>query len=126
MLGQYMAYPTIAVKDIEAGKQFYGGTLGLEMVSENEGGVMYKAGDGGIFVYPSQTAGTNQATYLGWTVEDVEAEVENLKSKGVTFEHYDNMGPMKLEGDLHVMGDMKAAWFKDPDGNILSLTNEMP
>jgi hypothetical protein len=52
----------------------------------------------------------------------VEGVVRALKAKGVTFEHYD-MPDTKREGDIHVSGDMKAAWFKDPDGNILNIIN---
>jgi hypothetical protein len=74
-------------------------------------------------VYRSQYAGTNRATAVTWLVgDDVEGVVRALKAKGVTFEHYD-MPNMKREGDNHVAGDMKVAWFKDPDGNILSVVN---
>ncbi len=59
---------------------------------------------------------------MTWTVGDVEGVVRALKAKGVTFEHYD-MPDMKLEGDVHVFGDMRVAWFKDPDGNILNIVN---
>jgi hypothetical protein len=52
----------------------------------------------------------------------VEGVVRALKAKGVTFEHYD-MPDTKREGDIHVSGDMKAAWFEDPDGNILNIIN---
>ena len=59
---------------------------------------------------------------MTWAVEDVDAEVRALKAKGVTFEHYDMPG-LKLEGDIHVAGPTKVAWFKDPDGNILNIIN---
>ena len=60
---------------------------------------------------------------MTWSVgDDVEGVVRALKAKGVSFEHYDMPGT-KLEGDVHVVGDMKVAWFKDPDGNILNLIN---
>jgi hypothetical protein len=54
--------------------------------------------------------------------DDVEGMVRVLKAKGVAFEHYD-MSRMMQEGDVHVAGDMKVAWFKDPDGNILNIVN---
>jgi hypothetical protein len=57
-----------------------------------------------------------------WSVDDVDAEVKELKKKGVAFEHYEMPGST-LEGDVHVFGDMRVAWFKDPDGNILNLIN---
>jgi len=84
--------------------------------------VVFTSGQSLINVYRSQFAGTNKATALTWPVEDVEAEVRALKAKGVTFEHYD-IPDLKLEGDIHVAGPMKVAWFKDPDGNILNIIN---
>jgi hypothetical protein len=76
-----------------------------------------------VLVYHSQYAGTNKATAATWMVDDVEGHAKDLKAKGVKFEHYDLPG-MTRKGDVHVAGTMKAAWFKDPDGNILALTSE--
>jgi catechol 2,3-dioxygenase-like lactoylglutathione lyase family enzyme len=120
MLANANVIPTIAVKDTETAKKFYGETLGLELISEGVEGLYYKSGDGSILVYPSEFAGTNKATYCAWSVEDVDAEVDALKAKGVPFEHYDFPG-VTMEGDIHVMGDMRSAWFTDPDGNIFAL-----
>jgi hypothetical protein len=76
-----------------------------------------------INVYRSKYAGTNQATALTWVVgDDVESAVKALKAKGISFEHYD-MPDMTLEGDVHIGGNMKVAWFKDPDGNILNIVS---
>ena len=75
-----------------------------------------------INVYRSSFAGANKATALTWAVDDVEDVVRTLKSKGVRFEHYD-LPETKREGDVHVSGDIRVAWFKDPDGNILSVVN---
>jgi len=115
---------TLAVKDMAVAAKFYEETLGLEAAKSSDGGTFYKSGNGGVFVYPSSFAGTNQATSAAWSVDDVAAEVEALKAKGVTFEHYDFPG-MTLEGDVHVMDGSKAAWFKDPDGNILNIVSGM-
>jgi catechol 2,3-dioxygenase-like lactoylglutathione lyase family enzyme len=123
MLANGNVMAVVAVKDLNSAKQFYGSTLGLPQVSENPGGVTYKSGNGSLFVYQSDYAGTNQANTAAWDVADVAAEVEELKAKGVTFEHYDMPGAT-LEGDVHVMGDMKSAWFKDPDGNIFCISTE--
>lgn len=125
MLGDKKASATVAVKDLAAARKFYEGTLGLSVEKEEPGGggVMYK---GGVFVYPSQFAGTNKATYVAWGVGDqLESLVEQLKGKGVAFEQYDNIPQVTRNGDIHTMGDLKAAWFKDPDGNILNLVNQM-
>ena len=125
MLSSSEVCATIAVSDLAAAQKFYEEVLGFEKSKETPGGVFYKSGSSGIFVYPSSSAGTNKATYASWLVDDVEAEIEALKAKGVTFEHYDDMPDTTLEGDVHVMGSMKAAWFKDPDGNILNIVNQM-
>jgi len=73
-------------------------------------------------VYESKYAGTNQATAVTWFVDQLENLVQTLKSKGVQFEHY-NMPGVKLEGDIHLAGRLKNAWFKDPDGNVLALVS---
>ena len=121
MLGSQNAVANVAVKDIARATAFYEGTLGLQKVDQ-EGNevVVFKSGDSLLNVYRSDYAGTNKATAVTWSVDDVEAEVRALKDTGVTFEHYD-MPQMKLVGDVHVSGNMKVAWFKDPDGNILNL-----
>ena len=124
MLGNNEVCAVLAVKDLEAAKKFYGETLGLEGSKESDGGIFYKSGKSGVFIYPSQYAGTNQATAAAWDVDDIEAAVAELKDKGVTFEHYDLPGAT-LEGDIHIMGELKSAWFKDPDGNILNLVKGM-
>lgn len=116
--GQVVA--TIAVRDLMAAKEFYGSVLGLQQVDENPGGVTYESGGGSLFVYEAPTAGTNQATSAYWDVDNIEAVVEELRQKGITFEHYDLPG-MHYEGDIAVMGSMKSTWFKDPDGNILGV-----
>jgi catechol 2,3-dioxygenase-like lactoylglutathione lyase family enzyme len=121
MLGDKDAMATIAVKDLKAAKKFYESTLGFKPVASPEPEVAnYKSGKSIFLVYQSQFAGTNKATAATWTVDDTEAEVRALKAKGVTFEHYQFPG-MTLKGDVHVMGEMKAAWLKDPDGNILAI-----
>jgi catechol 2,3-dioxygenase-like lactoylglutathione lyase family enzyme len=118
-LGNTDAVVTIAVRDIETAKKFYEGTLGLHPSKDQEEGTLaYQGPQSKMFVYPSQYAGTNQATAVTWIVDDVEGTVRELKGKGVTFEHYDNLPDTKVVGDVHVSGDRKLAWFKDPDGNI--------
>lgn len=122
MLGDKDAIVTVAVKDIDVAKKFYEGTLGLHPTPEHEEGTLsYQTAKSKIFVYPSQYAGTNEATAVTWIVEDVEGLVKELGAKGVKFEHYDNLPDTKVVGDLHIAGDKKLAWFKDPDGNIHAL-----
>jgi hypothetical protein len=71
--------------------------------------------------FPTPYAGTAQNTCMEWTVEDVAAEVEELKGRGVRFDHYDMPG-VEWDGDVAIMGGYKGAWFKDSEGNILAIT----
>ena len=124
MLGDKNTVAMIAVKDLTTARNFYSDTLGLMAVGGvGEEMVVFKSGKSTLNVYRSQYAGTNKATAAMWEVgEDVDNIVRELKAKGVQFEHYDLPG-MKREGDIHVIGKIRNAWFKDPDGNILSIVN---
>ena len=117
MLGKFEAVATIAVKDVEYAKKFYGDKLGLKLVSDAMGNATYQTGKTTMLVYKSEFAGTNKATAATWLVDDVEALVKELSSKGVVFEHYDLPG-LTRNGDIHSAGKYKLAWFTDPDGNI--------
>ena len=124
MLGDIDAAANIAVKNLDAAKKFYEDTLGLKQVgAEGQELIVFRSGTSTIYVYESQYAGTNQATAITWVVgEDIENVIRRLKDKGVTFEHYD-IPDMTREGDVHVGGNMKVAWFKDLDGNLLNLAS---
>lgn len=124
MLGTTDAVANLAVRNLDAARTFYKDTLGLTPVDQ-EGNelIVFKSGSSLLNVYRSDYAGTNQATAVTWSVDNLRAEVEALRKKGIAFEHY-NMPGMKLDGDIHVDdGNMQVAWFKDPDGNILNLIN---
>jgi catechol 2,3-dioxygenase-like lactoylglutathione lyase family enzyme len=121
MLDDKEPIATVAVRDLSVAKKFYRDMLGLTLADESSEVLTFMAGAFRLFVYRSGFAGTNQATAVTWAVGGETGEiVKALGAKGVKFEHYD-MAPFKLEGDLHVGGGMKVAWFKDPDGNILSI-----
>lgn len=122
MLGKADATPMIAVRDLDRARTFYEDTLGLRTKDEWGGeGVTLKSGDTFINVYRSEFAGTNKATALTFKVADIDKQVGDLQEKGIFFEHYDLPG-LEQRGDIYIgEGDFKTAWFKDPDGNILSL-----
>ena len=124
MLGDKDAAANIAVKNLEVAKKFYGDALGLTQVgSEGSELIIFRSGNSMINIYRSKQAGTNQATALTWVVgDDVESVVKALKAKGISFEHYE-MPDITREGDVHIGGNMKVAWFKDPDGNILNIVS---
>lgn len=117
------AIATIAVTDIARARQFYEKILGFSVVrTEGKEAVAYRSGKTELLIYRSQFAGTNQATAATWVVPDVEELVHALRDKGVDFERYDFPGMTRV-GDIHIAGHLKNAWFKDPDGNILSLVS---
>lgn len=123
MLGDSDAIATIPVKNIDVARKFYQDKLGLMTGPSREKGVLTcKSGTSSVLVYESKYAGTNEATAATWAVDDVDGAVDTLREKGVSFEHYD-LPNMIRKGDVHVSGEMKAAWFKDPDGNILALVS---
>jgi catechol 2,3-dioxygenase-like lactoylglutathione lyase family enzyme len=124
MLGDAEVQTMLPVKDLKASKKFYEGKLGLKKIDEeSEEAVTYQSGGGKVTVYVSQFAGTNKGTAAAWNVKDVEKTAKALKDKGITFERYDNLPGTTRKGDIHFAGDLKVAWFKDPDGNILSIGN---
>lgn len=128
MLADKTAVACLAVKDMAAAQKFYEDTLGLvRQKGDEQMGYLYKAGDSQVFVYQSQYAGTNKATAVTFGVGDADLQpiIDGLKSKGVVFEHYQDMPEVTLEGDVHIWGEIRSAWFKDPDGNILNLVNQM-
>jgi len=126
MIGKSDAMPMVAVSDLDRARKFYEDKLGLKTKDEMEGELLtMESGDTLINVYRSEFAGTNKATALTFGVDDVDAEVRDLKDKGIFFEHYDLPG-LKRHGDVHVGDGVKMAWFKDPDGNILSIVEGNP
>jgi catechol 2,3-dioxygenase-like lactoylglutathione lyase family enzyme len=114
------AAATLPVSDVARAKEFYEGKLGFVLEEENAGGLLYRVSDSYVFVYPTQFAGTNQATACSFDVEDIAAAVAELRGKGVTFEEYDFPGLKTVDGIADLEGE-QGAWFKDPDGNILAL-----
>jgi predicted enzyme related to lactoylglutathione lyase len=115
--------PTLPAADIERAKKFYTETIGLTIDKEDPGGVLMNAGQGSkVFIYPSDQAGTNKATAAAFNVDDLDGEMSELRSKGVTFEQYDLPG-MKMENGIAEFPGGRGSWFKDSEGNIISLTD---
>jgi catechol 2,3-dioxygenase-like lactoylglutathione lyase family enzyme len=123
MLSQRRCWASIPTSDLDRAKKWYSEMLGLEPTMEDPGGAMYPCAEGtGFGVYLSQFAGTGKQTVMGWDTPDIEADVKELKDRGVTFEAYD-MPDIKTDGNgIAQLGPSgKGAWFKDADGNILAL-----
>ncbi len=112
----------LPASDFERAKKFYQETLGFTIEMEFGGGARFNAGNGTFFwVYPSQFAGTNQATAVGFDVDDVEKSVEELAGKGITFEEFDLPYGKTDERGIADFGEWKGAFFKDTEGNIIAV-----
>ncbi|HSX63414.1 MAG TPA: VOC family protein [Pseudoxanthomonas sp.] len=121
MLQDYPLYAYLPATDVERARRFYETQLGFTPGEELAGGVTYRFGNGtACFLYPTPNAGTSKASQAFWQVDDIEREVDALRASGVIFEHYD-MPDATIEHDIVTAGGVKAAWFKDTEGNILAL-----
>ena len=129
LLATHNAATNIAVRDIEVSRRFYAETLGLPFVRQDGDQVLvFRSGDSLLYVYKTDFAGTNQATTLTWSIDpaqpaEFDAIVTALQSKEVAFLHYPDLPNLTLKGDVHIAqsGNLRVVWFKDPDGNILTV-----
>lgn len=124
MLHDATLYAVLPAKDVGRLKRFFSEKLGLEPVEEKMGMPFYEVGGSEFFIYESAYAGTNEATAVSFDVPDLEAVVDDLRRRGVVFEHYD-MPETTLVGDIHTMEVdgtlMKSVWLKDTEGNIINI-----
>ena len=125
MLQTSPIFAYIPAKDLARARQFYEQKVGLKPTQEINGGVAYEfAGGTAAFLYPTVNAGTSKASQAFWNVADIEAEVAELKKRGVKFEEYDVPG-MKTVNSIATGGGAKAAWFKDSEGNIMAVIQSL-
>jgi catechol-2,3-dioxygenase len=117
----------LAVSDLHRARRFYEGQLGLVPGEEEQEGVSYPCAHGTrINVYLSpENAGRSRATLAGWFVDDLHQTMDQLASRGVVFEQYDQPGIQTDERGVFDAGRFRAAWLKDPDGNILALSENV-
>ena len=129
MLANHNAAINLAVRDIDVARKFYVETLGLTLERQQGDFLLsFKTGETRLLVYKSENAGTNKATALTWPVGDeFDGLLTELKAKGVTFEHYPGLTNATVDGDIPIndSGNHRIAWFKDPDGNILSVSQHV-
>jgi len=125
MLKDHNSSAIVAVNDIARARRFYEDVLGLTPVpgGEENGVLGFRTGDTFLTVYKSDYAGTNRANAVTWDMKgDLIETVNALRGKGVEFENYGDMDGMTFSEGVYFAGPVKLAWFKDPDGNILHLT----
>lgn len=120
MLPQLEFHATLPVQDLDRARQFYADKLGLQPEAETPAGLTYRCKDSWFLLYPSNGASTGEFTQGGWTTEDIEAEVAELKARGLIFEEYDFPG-FKTVNSVATTESTRAAWFKDSEGNLLGI-----
>jgi predicted enzyme related to lactoylglutathione lyase len=114
----------IPASNLQRARKFYEAIVGLRPAEAYPGGVTYICGGAEIFMYPTPNAGTSKASQAFWQVEDIEAEVAELKARGVVFEEYDIPGST-MKNSIATAGGAKAAWFKDSEGNIMAVVQRL-
>ena len=123
MLDECKVAAFVATSDPEKAKEFYGGALGLKLLSEDEYAVVFDANGTTLRIQKVKEVAPHQYTTLGWHVPDIESMVKRLSERGVHFERYDFFQGQDDLGIMTFPNGAKVAWFKDPDGNLLSFDN---
>ena len=133
MLQEGQVATRIPVKDLARARGFYAEKLGLEPSEERPGGLLYRCSSGEFALFESSGASPGTFTQMAWHVEDIEAEVETLRSRGVVFEEYEVPGLTTVNGIAQVEGNYpskgsgeRGAWFRDSEGNLLALGQSLP
>ena len=125
MLANAAVAPTLPAVDLKRARRFYEATLGLKVVKEDPSpGIMVQCGNGTMIYIYERAATKADHTVASFAVDDLDAEMLALQRKGIKFEEY-NLPGLKTDHGVVTIDGMKGAWFKDTEGNILSLT-EMP
>jgi catechol-2,3-dioxygenase len=121
MLGDHPIDVVLLATDLETSKAFYAGKLGLEIISESEYEITYKCGgDSRLAVTKSTTGTADEQTQAGWRVTDLDAELAELRSRGVEIQEYD-MPELKTVDGVVDLGFARMAWIVDPHGNALAI-----
>jgi catechol 2,3-dioxygenase-like lactoylglutathione lyase family enzyme len=120
MLENSNVYATIPAKDLERAKSFYADKLGLKPAEERPEGIYYRCGNGRFLLFLSSGRASGDHTQVGWYVNDIETTVSELQARGVVFEEYDYPELKTVNAIAEIEGE-KAAWFRDTEGNLLSL-----
>jgi catechol 2,3-dioxygenase-like lactoylglutathione lyase family enzyme len=121
MIKDKRSHTTLPASDLGRARKFYAEKLGLNPSTESPGALFYVTGGGTRFtLYPTPNQSRGGHTQMGFTVDDIEETVTELKAAGVIFEEYDFPG-LKTEGSIAQTGDVRAAWFKDSEGNLIGV-----
>jgi catechol 2,3-dioxygenase-like lactoylglutathione lyase family enzyme len=121
MLGNHPIQPVLLAKDLDAAREFYHSGLGLEILSESDHLLVFRCGGGSQLRVSRSTIGTSDTqTQASWIVDDIRAEVAELRARGIRIEDYDEPD-LKTEDGIADRGFGWAAWIVDPGGNALAI-----
>jgi catechol 2,3-dioxygenase-like lactoylglutathione lyase family enzyme len=121
MLGDHLVFPILLSTDLTASRAFYHGTLGLDILREDDERIIFRCGGGSQLTVTLSTTGTSdKQTQLAWRVPDLQAELADLRSRGVPIQEYDLPDPVTEDG-IADMGFAWAAWIVDPSRNVLGI-----
>jgi catechol 2,3-dioxygenase-like lactoylglutathione lyase family enzyme len=123
VLGDNPIQAMIPATDLARARAFYADTLGLKVVSENPEGVEFETGGVRFGIYPTRANAGSGATVAGWMVKDLEAEMDDLRSRGITFDEYDLPDFKTVNGIAEIEG-FRGGWFKDSEGNVLAVVHD--
>jgi len=121
VLGNNQIIALLGTADADAARSFYEGKLGLKFVYEDDFALVLSGGGTELRIQKLASVTLQAQTALGWSVDDIAATVAGLGDAGVTFERFDGMA-QDASGIWDAPSGGRIAWFKDPDGNLLSLT----
>ena len=129
MLSDAKVATRLPAQDLERARRFYSEKLGLEPVEDRPGGLLYRCGGTEFGLFQSAGDPSGAHTQMGWEVDDIDAVVEGLRSRGVAFEEYDFPGLTTVNGIAEIEGNYpskggkgeRAAWFRDSEGNLLGM-----
>jgi len=128
MLDKYEVATRLPAQNLDRAKAFYAEKLGLRPAEERPGGLLYRCGGSRFALFASTGRASGEHTQMGWTVDDLETVVDELRRRGVEFEHVDVPGLRTVDGIAEVEGNYpsvgvgeRAAWFRDSEGNLLGI-----
>jgi predicted enzyme related to lactoylglutathione lyase len=126
MLGNHPVHPVLLAQDLDAARRFYHDQVGLEILVEREGAIEFRCGGGTQLSVSKSTTGTaDTQTQVAWEVEDLQAEIDELRSRGVRIEEYDLPG-LKTQNGIADVAFARIAWITDPGKNALAILERKP
>lgn len=115
------SYAKLPAQDVERARAFYRDVLGFEPARDHQSHLFYECGGSSFLVFPSSGSASGTHDQVGFVVDDVEAAAAELRSRGVELETYDAPPGCSFRDGIMDYGPVKAAWFKDSEGNLISI-----